>query len=259
MTHGHMGLPSLCSLNWKWKERTDLKISRKRAGESLVEPNMGARLSCKTHESFRRSLQIYKEHITAPNLPQPAPDTHLNDLQKQGFQPTMKEAPTSPMTSNFGTKSVLTSSPPTLKQTLQPLGAASTRSLTLISWSTKETKLNFLRWPYTPRSVHCHSSLHLQRRQIMRRHDHPWVLQHSSKGLWKGKIQRLTWPYPHTPNLASELVGLITRKDIVTSKHTSQRLKTRFQGCFPPTSRKNGIPPWPWPHTSSILEWTPKT
>ena len=28
---------------------------------------------------------MYKEHITAPNLPQPAPHTHLNDLQKQGF------------------------------------------------------------------------------------------------------------------------------------------------------------------------------
>jgi len=28
---------------------------------------------------------MYEEHITAPNLPQPAPDTHLNDLQKQGI------------------------------------------------------------------------------------------------------------------------------------------------------------------------------
>ena len=28
---------------------------------------------------------MYEEHITAPNLPQPAPDTHLNDLQKQWF------------------------------------------------------------------------------------------------------------------------------------------------------------------------------
>jgi hypothetical protein len=26
---------------------------------------------------------MYKEHITAPNLPQPAADTHLNDLQNK--------------------------------------------------------------------------------------------------------------------------------------------------------------------------------
>jgi hypothetical protein len=38
-----------------------------------------------TCKSFRRSLQMYKEHITAPNLPQPASDTHLDDRQKQGF------------------------------------------------------------------------------------------------------------------------------------------------------------------------------
>jgi hypothetical protein len=38
-----------------------------------------------TCKGFRRSLQKHEEHITTPNLPQPAPDTHLNDLQKQGF------------------------------------------------------------------------------------------------------------------------------------------------------------------------------
>ena len=38
-----------------------------------------------TCESLRRSLQINEEHITAPNLPQPASDTHLIGLQKQGF------------------------------------------------------------------------------------------------------------------------------------------------------------------------------
>jgi len=34
--------------------------------------------------SFGRSLQMHEEHITAPNLSQPTPDTNLNDLQK-GF------------------------------------------------------------------------------------------------------------------------------------------------------------------------------
>jgi hypothetical protein len=47
------------------------------------------------------------------------------------------------------------------------------------------------------------------------------------------------------PSLASELAGLITRKDIATSRHASQKIKTRFHGCFPPTLSppyKNG--PW---------------
>jgi hypothetical protein len=37
-----------------------------------------------TYESFKQSLNKFEEHIAAPNLSQPAPDEHLNDLQKQG-------------------------------------------------------------------------------------------------------------------------------------------------------------------------------
>ena len=33
-----------------------------------------------TCESFRQSLNKFEEHIAAPNLSQPAPDEHLNDL-----------------------------------------------------------------------------------------------------------------------------------------------------------------------------------
>ena len=36
-------------------------------------------------ESFKQSLNKFEEQITAPKLSQPAPDGHLNDLQKQGF------------------------------------------------------------------------------------------------------------------------------------------------------------------------------
>ena len=39
-----------------------------------------------TCESFKQSLKKSEEQFTAPNrLSQPAPDKHLNDLQKQGF------------------------------------------------------------------------------------------------------------------------------------------------------------------------------
>jgi hypothetical protein len=38
-----------------------------------------------TCESFKQSLKKFEEHIVAPNVSQPAPDEHLNDLQKQGL------------------------------------------------------------------------------------------------------------------------------------------------------------------------------
>ena len=41
-------------------------------------------------ESFKQSLNKFEEQITAPNLSQPAPDKHLNDLQKQGFSATQE-------------------------------------------------------------------------------------------------------------------------------------------------------------------------
>ena len=34
-----------------------------------------------TCESFKQSLKKFEEQITAPNLSQPAPDGHLNDIQ----------------------------------------------------------------------------------------------------------------------------------------------------------------------------------
>jgi hypothetical protein len=41
-------------------------------------------------KSFKQSLNKFEEHIAAPNLSQPAPDKHLNDLQKQGFFATQE-------------------------------------------------------------------------------------------------------------------------------------------------------------------------
>jgi len=63
---------------------------------------------------------MYKEHITAPNLPRPAPDTHLGDLQKQGFSANQERNSYQlyDIKLQLQNKINLTSSPPTLKQTL---------------------------------------------------------------------------------------------------------------------------------------------
>jgi len=57
-----------------------------------MEPNLGwePEQLQNTCESFKQSLKIHEEHIAAPNLSQPAPDKHLNDLQKQGFSATQE-------------------------------------------------------------------------------------------------------------------------------------------------------------------------
>jgi hypothetical protein len=47
---------------------------------------------------------MYKEHITAPNLPQPAPDTHLNDFQKQGFSANQERDSYQPYAIKFRNK-----------------------------------------------------------------------------------------------------------------------------------------------------------
>jgi len=102
-----------------------------------------------TCESFKQSLNKFEEHIAAPNLSQPAPDEHLNDLQKQGFSATQEGMRTNPTMSIFGTKSALTSNPPTHRLTLRPQGNVSTGSQPLISWSIKK------RAPYPPQMTLC--------------------------------------------------------------------------------------------------------
>ena len=75
-------------------------------------------------------IQLYRWHQTYCNLHQ----THTLMIFKQGFSANQdRNSCTNPMTSNFRTQPIMTSIPPTLKQTLQPLGAASTGSVTLIS------------------------------------------------------------------------------------------------------------------------------
>ena len=83
-----------------------------------------------------------------PNLSQPAPDEHINDLQKEGSLPSKRAMRTNPTMSIFGTKLALTSNPPTTHiLTLRPQGIVSTGSQPLISWSIKK------RVPYPPMAL----------------------------------------------------------------------------------------------------------
>ena len=81
-----------------------------------------------TRESFKQSLKNYEEQITAPKLSQPAPDEHLNDLQKQGFAAIQEGNTYQPYNVDLRNKVKLTSNPPTHRLTLRPQGIVNTGS-----------------------------------------------------------------------------------------------------------------------------------
>ena len=62
-----------------------LYFQEKEIVEVLWNPTWEPEELQNTCESFKQSLKIYEEQITTPNIPHPAPDEHLIDLQRQGF------------------------------------------------------------------------------------------------------------------------------------------------------------------------------
>jgi hypothetical protein len=83
--------------------------------------------------------------------------------------------------SNFGTMSIASSQPTSSRHSSH----WTLRVLDHWHWpheAARKRHRTSLRRPNTPRSVHCHSSLHLQCRMKMQRHAHPWMPQHSTKG-----------------------------------------------------------------------------
>ena len=79
-----MGLPCLYQSESKWKGKP-YPLSEKEIVEVSWNPTWEPEELQNTCESFKQSLNKSEEHIAAPNLSQPAPDEHLNNLQKQGF------------------------------------------------------------------------------------------------------------------------------------------------------------------------------
>jgi hypothetical protein len=84
MIHGR-ACPACIILNQNEKENRILYSQKREIVEDSWNPTWEPEEIQSTCESFKQSLNTFEEHITAPNLSQPAPDEHLNDLQKQGF------------------------------------------------------------------------------------------------------------------------------------------------------------------------------
>jgi hypothetical protein len=76
--------PACINLNKNEKE-SHIHFQKREIVEVSWNPTWESEELQNTCESFKQSLNAFEEHIAAPNLSQPAPDGHLNDLQKQGF------------------------------------------------------------------------------------------------------------------------------------------------------------------------------
>ena len=120
-----------------------------------------------TCDSFKQSLIKFEEHITAPNLFQPAPDEHLNDLQKQGFSAIQEGNMYQPYLQCRSSEQSWLWHP-----THQPTGwHYGHRALWVLDhnhWSHGVLRKEYPilpRWHYASWSVHRHSSLYLQCRR----------------------------------------------------------------------------------------------
>jgi len=77
--------PACINLNQNEKKYRILYSQKREIVEVSWNPTWEPEELQNTCESFKQSLKNYEEQITAPNLSLPAPDEHLNDLQKQGI------------------------------------------------------------------------------------------------------------------------------------------------------------------------------
>ena len=148
----HLGLespdlsPPFKDLNQNEKE-SRIHFQKREIVEVSWNPTWEPEVLQNACESFRQSLNKFEGHIGAPNLSQPSPDEHLNDLENKGSLPSKRELSTNPTMLIFGTKLALTSNPPTHRLTFRPRGIVITGSQPLISWSIEK------RVPYPPQMM----------------------------------------------------------------------------------------------------------
>ena len=164
---------------------------------------------------------------------------------------------TGPMTLNFITKSFWY---PVHQPSSRHCSHWALRVLDHWRWSLEKHQGNDTESPpdatlYTLRSVHCHSSLHLQRR---RKTQIKACSPLSASTFYKGLLQRQTTAAYKTqftrPNVLHRRSWISSHaKILLPPDMQAKRLKTRSHVSSP--LKKHGIPPWPWSHYALCLLW----
>jgi hypothetical protein len=213
-----------------------------------------------TCESFKQSLNKFEEHIATPHLlSQPAPDEHLNDLQKQGLSAIQEGNAYQPYNVDLWNKVSFDIQPATNPQADITATGHCEYWITIIDLMEYQEK-NTLSSPddtmlpevYTDTVAciynvdgKCNKGMLIPKRlNILRK-----AFDRAKRSGLHDHVQ------PPPISFASELVGLIARKDISASKHTNKKIKdsfTRillshitaaFQKWALLVTKKNGIPP----------------
>jgi len=226
-----MGLPCL----YKMKRKIVLSTLRKEWLWRFHGTQPGSQKNCKT----RVKLQAEPQKVWRAN--------HCTKLisvctrwtpecKNKGSLPSKRAVRTNPTMSIFGTKLALTSNPPTYRLTSRPQGIVSTGSQPLISWSIKK------RIPYPPQMTLCFLKCTLTQKPVFTMSTEsvkvcllPSTLTYYERHLFDRAKRSGLHDHVQPPpiSFASELVGLIARKDISASKHTNKKIKDSFARILP--------------------------
>jgi hypothetical protein len=188
-----------------------------------------------TCESFKQSLKKSEEQITAPNVSQPVPDEHLNDLQKQGFSAIQEGNTYQPYSVDFWNKVSFDIQPTNPQADITATGHCEywITTIDLLKYQEKITLSSpddtMLSEVYTDTVAciynvngKCKGMLNPERLNILRK-----AFDRAKRSGLHDHVQ------PPPISFASELVGLIARKDIFVSKHTNKKIKDSFALILP--------------------------
>ena len=188
-----------------------------------------------TCKSFKQSLNKFEEHIAAPNLSQPAPDEHLNDLQKQGFSAIQEGNKYQPYNVDLRTKVSFDIQPTNPQADITVTGHCEywITTIDLMEYQKKST----LSYPddtmlpevYTD-TVACIYNVDGKCKGML----NPECLNILQKAFEKAKCSgQHNHVQPPPISFASELLGLIAHKDTSASKHTNKKIKDSFARILP--------------------------
>jgi len=190
-----------------------------------------------TCENFKQSLNKFQEHIAAPNLSQPAPDEHLNDLQKQGFSAIQEGNKYQSYNVDLRNKVSFDIQPTNPQADITATGHCGywITTIDLMEYQEKSTLSSpddtMLPEVYTG-TVACIYKVDGKCKGVLT----PERLNILQKAFDRAKCSSLhDHVQPPPISFASELVGLIARKDTSASKHTNKKI-TLSHGYSPSTS-----------------------
>ena len=207
-----------------------LYFQEKEIVEVLWNPTWEPEELQNTCESFKQSLKIYEEQITTPNIPHPAPDEHLIDLQRQGFSAIQESNAYQPYNVDLRNKVSFDMQPANPQADITATGHCEcwTTTIDLMEYQEKSTLSSpddtMLPGVYTD-TVACIYNVDRKCKGMLT----PERLNIPQQAFHRAKCSGLhDHVQPPPISFASELVGLIARKDTSTSRHTSKKIKDSF-------------------------------